>query len=136
MNTTEMNRGIRSVMNILAISLFVAYASAYLLIFFLPTYVVFFIPIVILYFVAQKLSKQVATQPTPTDASYKNGRLVGLAIGLTVGVAGLVYGLGPILSAVNTATVGDGSSIAANAISVLASAMYLVAFLVGYFRSK
>ena len=123
-------------LNIVAAALFLAYASAYLLVFFLPTYVVFFIPIVILYFVAPKLSKQVATQTTPTDASYKNGRWVGLAIGLTVGVAGLVYGLGPILSAVNTATVGDGSNIATNAISVLASAMYLVAFLAGYFRSR
>ena len=131
---SEMNRGMRSVMNVLAISLFVAYVSAFFLVFFMPTFVVFFIPVVILYFVAPKLSKQVAVQPT--DSSYKTGRWAGLAIGLAVGVAGLVYGLGPVFNAVNSGTAVDSSSIATPAITALANAMYLVAFLVGYFRGK
>ena len=129
---SEMNRGMRSAMNVVAVSLFVAYVSAFFLVFFIPTFVVFFIPLIIMYFVAPKLSKQVTTQ----SSDYRTGRWAGLAIGLAVGAAGLVYGLGPVITAANSGTAGDGSSIATPAIIALANAMYLVAFLIGFFRSK
>ncbi|MDO8623899.1 MAG: hypothetical protein Q7R54_00910 [bacterium] len=137
MNTTnqsEMNRGMRSVMNVFAISLFTAYVTAYFLTRLMPLYIAFFIPILVVYFVAPKLNKRFSTPSV--DNSYKYGRWIGLGGGLAVGVAGIVYALGPVLNAVNTGAVGDGSGIALSAISVVANAMYLVTFLVGYFRSK
>jgi len=53
-----------------------------------------------------------------------------------IGAVGFIYNLGPVLDAINSNTVGDGSSIAADSAGVVANVMYIVALLVGYFRSR
>jgi|CXWL01.1.fsa_nt_gi uncharacterized membrane protein YfcA len=121
--------GSRSMLNVIAVSLLLAYASAYLLPTLVPLYILFFIPIVAIYFIAPKLNK---TSPEPRNALYRNMRLGVLAIGLVVGVVGFMNGLGPILQAVNSGTTADGNS----AIGVLANIMYLITLVLGYFRSK
>lgn len=132
-NNNSLNQGMRSSWNVLAVSLIAAYTCAYLLVFFIPIYVVFFIPVVLLYFVAPKLKKL----PTQLgDSTYKTGRLIGITSGLMIGAVGFIYNLGPVLDAINSNTVGDGSSIAADSAGVVANVMYIVALLVGYFRSR
>jgi hypothetical protein len=130
---SDLNRGIRSAINLVAISLFFAYVSAYLLIFFLPTYVVFLAPVVLVYFIAPKFKRPLTQQD---NTPYRNGRLIGIGIGLAIGVSGFIYGLGPLLEAVNSGTVGDGSSVASSSIGILANTIYIITLLVSYFRSK
>lgn len=129
----EINRGIRSVVNLFAISLLCAYVSAYLFVLFLPVYIVFFIPIILTYFIAPKLHKPSLQSE---NSSYKNGRLIGVGLAFGVGVIGLVHSFLPILTMVSSGSVGNGSNIVNNSMGVLANVMYLVAFLVGYLRSK
>ena len=121
--------GSRSMLNVIAVSLLLAYASAYLLPKLVPVYILFFIPIVAIYFIAPKLNKGPAQAG---NSSYRNMRLGVLAIGLVIGVVGFMNGLGPILQAVNSGTTADGNS----AIGVLANIMYLITLVLGYFRSK
>jgi hypothetical protein len=121
--------GSRSMLNVIAVSLFLAYASAYLLLKLVPVYVLFFIPIVAIYLIAPKLNKGPAQLG---NTSYRNVRLGVLAIGIVVGVVGFMNGLGPIVEAVNSGAVADGNS----AVGVLANIMYLITLVVGYFRSK
>lgn len=125
--------GSRSMLNVIAVSLLLAYASAYLLPKLVPLYILFFLPIVAMYFIAPKLNKVPAQIG---NNSYKTARLGVLAIGLVVGLVGFMNGLGPIMGAVNTGTVGDGSGLASSSVGVLANVMYLITLLVGYFRSK
>jgi hypothetical protein len=133
MNHSEIRRGSRSALNVMALSLLVAYVCAFLLLRFLPIPIVAFAPAVILYFVAPMLHKKLAQEPK--GASYKHGRIIGLTIGVVIGVIGLIVALDPILKAVHTGTDGNADTIATQAVIVVANFSYLIAFLTGYFRS-